>query len=938
MAGDAGIGKSALVRAFTIRARAAGAAFVLGECIEIESARPFAPFIDGLRDARRAYPQGAVDRVINESGADLRRMLPELGGTAGMPSEEGQRYRAHEAFASVLASLTRAAPLVFVVEDLHWADLASLELLRFLVRRLRAARVLLLGTYRADELHPLHPLNPVLADVTRAASVTCLMLPRLDLAETGELVRRALGADAPPPRNLRRALHERCDGNPFFTEEVVRALAEGGHLSHYRGAWRHDQAIAQAMPETVRAAVQQRLRPLSETTRRALRVAAVIGPQFDFDLLLRVSGYDERALVETLREAVDAQLVLEDAESGSFRFRHALTREGVLAEMLRHERRTLHRTIAATLEQLTRDDPRERSEELAYHFDEAHDLERAFRYRTLAAESAAHVFAYARAVEHLERALALAPEGAPVAEIELRLAQFASWSGDVTRALRAAEDARRSTGERGERLLEGEALTQIALYQWFLGEANLAREAEREAMRVLEPLGETRQLAAAYEQAARHAAVDHRSEDALALGSRAMEVARANGDLRVEVEAHSDVGIAKVTLGLPEGTEVIRNGLAIALQHDFVAAAERGYRHLLLALWIRGVPLAERIRVLDEWASHARRYGYRPITFLMSSAWTALYRGNWDDIVALASEADDDTIWSAAIASIGAIVIAARDGAKRAVPIAERARVRLLRAGDAQWVGIGAGTAAATALLCGDSAAALRHAQDAAALVRRGVPHMGSDLVAVCAIAAAPGQGDAAALGGWIDAILAERPFTASPSRRIALALARAERAVAGGNRGGAIAELERQTALFVEERWLPGTLALLRLSELLAAQGDAEGAQRNLDQAAEFWQLVRATHYLARLRAWAAERGLRLREAVARAAIRAHRGGALALTAREREVAGLVAQGLTNKDIAERLVITERTAEGHVERILGKLGFRSRAQIASWFASGEGR
>jgi len=489
VAGEAGVGKSAVLRAFAERARTAGTRVLVGECTEIEARQPFGPFVEIGSAAVRELSSGSEERLRSAGAVELLGVGPgRITAWGTGPLDETERYRVHAAFAQLLGDLATRGPLVVAVEDLHWADEATLELFPYLARRMREHQVLLVGTYRSDELHRLHPLNHVLAELTRARLAEDVPLRRLTLEETGAVIRAALALSRPPTSEFRRALQERCQGNPFFIEEVLRALVERGDLSYRDGAWRRTKdVIALAIPVSVRDAVQQRMRLLSPEAQRAMRVAAVIGQHFDFELLHRVTGLSETALLKALHSAVDSQLVEEgtatDSEEQYF-FRHALTRESVLAELLQRERRLLHRAVGEAIE--ASPGAAACSEELAYHFDQARDHERALRYHELAAREAVRVFAFARAAQHLERAVELAEDYDPsLGELQLRLADAALQASDIPRAVRAAEEAHRLFKRAGDVRRSGATLSRLSMYRWQLGESGRASELAAEAVHLL---------------------------------------------------------------------------------------------------------------------------------------------------------------------------------------------------------------------------------------------------------------------------------------------------------------------------------------------------------------------------------------------------------------------------------------------------------------------
>ncbi len=862
LAGGAGIGKSAILRAFAQKAAPAGAQVLVGECVEIEARRPFGPFLD----------LAAVARGQSASSTDAAELLGLPDGRGGLslvesPSE-GERYQVHAAFARFFGELVLRTPLVLVVEDLHWADEATLELFPYLARKLRERPVLLVGSYRSDELHRRHPLTHLLAELSRGRLATELNLDPLSLEQTGIMIRATLALSRPPTTEFRTALHERCGGNPFFIEEVLRVLVERGDLSYRDGAWRRTKDVfALAIPVTVRDAVQHRMRALAPDARRAIQVAAVIGQRFDFDLLQRVTGLPEAALLEALRAAVEAQLINEDPapdEDERYIFRHALTRESVLAELLLRERRLLHRAVGEAIEAAVGATTADRAEELAYHFDQARDSERALRYHELAARKATRLFAFARSVEHLERAIELAADDNPsLGELQLRLADAACQASDIPRAVRAAEEARRLFETAGDARRSGATLRRLSFYRWQLGETQLARELAAEGVRMLEPLGESAELAAAHAEVARLAMVDERTAEAIEWGRRAIEMARKTDALETVVMALNTVGTA-MTRTDPAGLELLRESLDLALQHDLAYPANRAYNNLWVSMMRLGVPAAELRGVYQEMVAHERRYGMRFDSLILWMCWYAFADGDWDETLRLVEEGRGHTIWSAWRELLEAFIEIARGGPAPGRALVAAPRARLLAAGDAQWIGTAA-FSVPIMLLAGDIQAALAHAEVASDLVAP--EHAAVDLAVLAAISAARALQDEAATERWIElAIPREETKLASHPRRARGAFARAERLARIGALDSAITALDESAVHFSETPLTDFAAHWVRLrrAELFlerAVPGDRDAAQAEFESVLPYWRKAKATWYLGKLKEWAGEHGLRFKE-----------------------------------------------------------------------------
>jgi DNA-binding CsgD family transcriptional regulator len=914
ISGEAGVGKTALVRAFAERARQQGANVVVGECAPGEGRRPFGPIVEILRHLNRDLPGLAPD------------------ASAGQV-DEAHRYRMYESVLSILVDNARERVLVVQIEDLHWADAATLDLLPYLARKTRGKSVLIMATYRSDELHRSHPLNDTIADLARGRLADHLDVRALAVESSGALIRAALRLKAPAAPQLVRALHARSGGNPFFIEELVRALIEHGELRYRDGGWIWNVASEVAIPASLRAAVMTRMRPLSPTALRALQVAAVIGDHFSFELLRRVSGLSEDEVTDALRAGVDAQIVIElhRSDGDTYAFRHQLTREIVLSELLRRERRHLHLAIGRALEATTALD--EDVEDLAYHFDAAGEEEHALRYHRQAAERAVRGYAFTRAVQHLQRVLELARPEEATGPLYLRLVDAASWAGDSALALRAAEAARMAFEAVGDPRGEGVACARVATQAFFAGDDDRSRAAERRALELLEPLGPSPELAEVLARVAERTRGEDRPEDAIVIGRRATAIASATNAASAHALGLRVIGKAMAELGETEGVALIRQGLEIMKQNDLFEAAHYAYMELATAITMLGATQVQRRELFEERRAYVLRHGFRPDGLILDECDFALVQGDWDDLLASAAEMAPGTTYSDYAALWEGFALAARYGPDGAPSRTEDARQRLLgRRGIFLLLSHVAGYGSAIALIGANPEQALEYAQPAADLLSADFWHRGVSVAAACALSAARTLGDVATLEHWIDLSLTQR---SGPSSRPAIARrarARAERAALRGDVEGAIAELTAHLDEADEHLWYPGTLYRMRLIELLldrAAPDDRGTAEEHLATVLEFWRKVGARWYLARLTDWAKAHRL--------TTPRAHRRPTgprrQLLTARERQVVRLIAEGLTNKQVAARLTISERTAESHVEQIRGKLGLHNRAQIAAWFA-----
>ncbi|MFL6102923.1 MAG: ATP-binding protein, partial [Actinomycetes bacterium] len=291
--GEAGVGKTRLVEELCRAAEADGAQVLTGQCLELgEEGLPFAPFAAAVRELVRA--EGTA--ILGGREREFARLLPELGP----PPEPGDARRGllFESVGALLERVGGEQPVVLIIEDLHWADRSTRDLIGFLVRSARVPQLLLICTYRSDELHRGHPLRPFLAELDRVRGVQRQELDRLDREGTAELLTQLLGVE--PHATTVDAVNERAQGNPFFIEQFASAADPG----------------CSDIPTSLRDLLLSRVDLLPEPAQRVLRVAAVGGTQFGHEILARVVGVDEGALESALRTIVAAQLVVFDPDGG----------------------------------------------------------------------------------------------------------------------------------------------------------------------------------------------------------------------------------------------------------------------------------------------------------------------------------------------------------------------------------------------------------------------------------------------------------------------------------------------------------------------------------------------------------------------------------------------------------------------------------------------
>lgn len=483
--GEPGIGKTRMAEELGAEARRAGSLWLPGRCYEGEGAPAFWPWIQALRALVAASAPETLPADLGPGRSEIGELLPELRedpapAAQGFAGEQA-RFRLFESVAGFLARAARRRPLVIGLDDLHWADPDSLLLVEFLAQELRGEPVLLSLAYRDVEVRRDRPLRTLLGALARAPHCERIPLRGLDPGDVALLVQVVTGVA--PPAELAAAVSEMTEGNPFFVREVAGLLAEEGRLEAGARA-----VLPATLPQGIRDAIGRRLDSLSEEANELLRVASVIGREFDTRLLEHVAAPGGEALIELLGEAEAAQVVRETPPErpGHYAFRHALLRQTLYEELPAPQRVTLHRRAGEALAALYGQRPDAPLAELAHHFFEAAPAgtaTEAVRFSVRAAERADAQLAYEESARHYERALlALDLEHEPDATCRCEL--LIAW-GDELRTGGSREAGRERLGEAGElarRLGRNDLLARAAIGYRGFGEMGAPPDARTLAL------------------------------------------------------------------------------------------------------------------------------------------------------------------------------------------------------------------------------------------------------------------------------------------------------------------------------------------------------------------------------------------------------------------------------------------------------------------------
>ncbi|SFQ32892.1 regulatory protein, luxR family [Actinomadura madurae] len=911
--GDAGLGKTRLITEF---ARAAEARALVGGCLELGSdGLPFAPFTTVLRGLVRDIGiDGVAGLVPRGDTGGLARLLPEFGEPETDAASGEERARLFEVVLTLLERLAERGPVVLVIEDAHWADRSTRDLLAFLIRNLGTVPLLIVMTYRSDELHRTHPLRPLLAGLERLDRVRRIEIGRLARGDVAALVTELLG-HAPPPGLVER-VEARSEGNPLFIEALLD----------------DDGTLACELPESLRDLLLAGVQRLPEETQDVLRDASGGSTRIEHALLAAVSGLDDAALARVLRPAVAANVLVVDGDG--YAFRHALIREAVHDDLLPGEYTRLHTRYAEALEKDPGLVPAGRLwVELSYHWTQAHDSTWALVASWRAAGEARKALAYAERLAMLERVLQLwdkVPDaaeriGADHVRVLEDAATAADGAGEYDRGVRlvtaAINEVEAAGGERDTArwamLLE---LRGRMLYQ-------LARpgfvEDLRAAVDALPADPPTIMRARALSTLGNYVRIMTEIEAARAAALESLSIARELGDPVAEAEALITLFCAHIDYEGADRLTEIEEATRRCGDHRVLLRY-----HVIRSHFLEGAGRHEEAAAVAERGKElAREYGVARTqgTFLsINQAEPLVSLGRWDEAMAVmghAMEQDPAITTRTSLLVLSGWVALSRGDLATARARLDRAReimklkLKWLKTQDyfsALWL------EASIALEGGDPAAALDAARPV--LDHGGLPDDARYAwpVLVTAVTACDQVGEEAA--GDLRRIR-ERVAgleTSGPLQRAYRLTYDAKLAKANGLPDRAAWE---KAAAAWEGLGNPyyHARALCRAAESALAGGDHDGAAAMLRTAVEI------TDRLGAVPLGEEAAGLLRRT-------RAPRTGSapLGLTPREFEVLRLVAEGRSNRDIAEALFISVKTASVHVSNILGKLEVTSRGEAAA--------
>jgi DNA-binding CsgD family transcriptional regulator/tetratricopeptide (TPR) repeat protein len=916
VAGEAGIGKTRLLGVIARQAHASGFAVARAAAFpgDVQS---FAGLLLDLASDLVPARQPALSAL----GRSLTSRVRPISADAG--DAHHRRRLLVQDLTDLLATADPGTAALIVLEDLHWADELSLDVLGHLAGRLATRPVLVVGAYRSDELYPTRPMRELRARLLGQRLAEEIRLPRLGLDQTAAVAGAILGR--PAPAQVVAAIHERSDGIPLHVEELLAAIDEDALTPQSGVAVR-----SAAVPDTLGDAVLSRARQLATRTRQVASAAAVIGRSLDFDLLTAITDADPDEVAAALRELREAYFVLPGSDTVSFDFRHALIRDALYADTDLPVRRRLHERVARTAAERGY-----RGAFISAHFEQAGCPGPAYEHAAAAAGEAASMSAHGEALELYRRAVRNLPAGLAAldrAALFAALGDEAAATDDNTAAEQAYRAAHELAAGAGDVRAAAALAPRMAAVAHLLGEGLDARVGTLQA--ALDDLDEVadadRERARLHSALAAAYLLDDCLDEAVIHGELSRAESQRIGDEEAALNAAATLGTVLVFVGrMDEGWRLLEDAIARARGTQQEAEAARGYRLIGSA----ASELVEYDRG-ERWLADGIRYAEQ------AELWN--HRHFMTSNLAHVQWATGQ--WAAATRTAQQSLADGRGGIT--TRITAQYVLGFLAMGHGDWAA--AGTLLREALAQGERMAELN---------RLSPPLWGLAETARC-------RGD---YGTAIT--LCERGYQASAAVTGAAylfpyLLTGLRAYLAHGDMAAAESWSDRVGAVLTA-RSIPGTLPAISHGRglILLARGEVSAARQALETASEGWR--------ARRRFW---EGTWARLDLAEAAVRARRRGEAAvlldearttaaaagattvvdaadrlsasfdrarppepwhpLSAREFEVARLVAAGLTNRQIAERLVLAPKTISAHITHILTKLGAVRRTEIAAWCAA----
>jgi tetratricopeptide (TPR) repeat protein len=595
--GEAGIGKTRLVRELGAYARSRGVQVLYGRCpalFRMDGVPPYILWKEVIKDYLETCTPEQLYRVVGYYPAEVAKLVPEISQKLrSIPqsfpiSPEQEQNRLFEAVSQFITNISRETPLLVVLDDLQWTDPSSLLLLHYLACGVQKTPLLLLGAYRSTDIDAKHPLTPVLAELNRERLPQSMQLKRMTLSDVSEIIRNILEQDDVPTKFC-ELVYEKTKGNPFFAEEVIRSLTEEEAIYREGNKWVFKEISNIEFPDSVRNVVKARLSRLDEECQNVLTLASFVGNDFTLEAMCALTGIEENKLLELMDKMLKTGLIKERKIRGEgvCSFADILVRDVVYEEVSLLKREKLHGTVGDALEKVYAEKIDEHLGELAHHFLESGNREKALGYFLKASERAQKVYAHDEAFSYLQHALELLEEKnggvEEKARITEKLGHIKEWTGEAEASIEYWNQSLILWNQLKNSKNTAKLHVRMAHVLWDdIGDKQKASEHHKMALEILEKEPEGAELANLYEDISYMLWRTGELSKAYPMARKALELAERLKVPEVVARCYNNLGFitAVTSADWDNALRLNEKGLKIALENNCTEQALMLYMHV----------------------------------------------------------------------------------------------------------------------------------------------------------------------------------------------------------------------------------------------------------------------------------------------------------------------------------------------------------------------
>ncbi|MGC8895552.1 MAG: protein kinase domain-containing protein [Candidatus Bathyarchaeia archaeon] len=655
LCGEAGIGKTRLTRELDAYARLRGMQVLYGRCpalFRMDGVPPYVLWNEVIKDYLQVCTPEQLYKVIGFYPSEVCKLVPEIRQKLGtipqsLPiSPEQERDRLFEAVSQFMINLSKETPLLIILDDLQWTDQSSLLLLHYLARGVYREPLLLLGAYRDTDIDERHPLSPVLTELNRERLLQSAQLKRMSFNDVQEMIKQILDQDD-VPREFCELVYEKTRGNPFFVEEVIKSLKEEEVIFREENRWKIKEVSKIEFPKTVKSIIKARISRLDEDCQNILTLASFVGNDFSFEAICGVINIEENKLLELMEKLLKTGLVKERVVRGEdvYYFADVIVRDVVHEEVSHLRHKKLHSSVGNALEKVYAKKIDEHFGELAYHFLEGSDKEKALDYFLKAGEKAQTVYAHNEALSYLQHALELLKEkrASPEQKVPVveKLGDLNYWIGKPDAGMEYYGKALTLWDQLEDKKNIARLHTRMALMLWHgLGDKVKASEHHHMALEILEKEPESVELASLYEDVSHMLWRTGKSDEALIWTQKALALAEKLNAPDVIARCYNNLGVLKLKSGeFDKAAEYLRQGLKIDLENKLLGDALTFYNNLC-TLYLSTGEFQKLFETAQEGSDMAKKVGaLYPLAWLdMMLCASYGYRGDLQKALSLAED------------------------------------------------------------------------------------------------------------------------------------------------------------------------------------------------------------------------------------------------------------------------------------------------------------